>query len=81
MHETILARATDTARYMLNHRSTVREAARHMHVSKTTVHKDMRVRLPKIDRELARQIAALLDEHLSLRHLRGGEATRQKYRR
>lgn len=81
MHETIIARATDTARHMLNHQSTVREAAQSMNVSKTTVHKDMRVRLPKIDRELADQIAALLDEHLQKRHLRGGEATRQKYRR
>lgn len=80
MREHIIARVMGTAQYMLKNNSTVRDAALAVGVSKTTVHKDMRARLPLIDRQLAKRIDALLGLNLSERHLRGGEATRTKYR-
>ena len=81
MNEHIIARVLSTAHYMLKNSATVRDAARALGVSKTTVHKDMRARLPLVDRQLARDIDALLGINLSERHLRGGEATRVKYLR
>lgn len=80
MRQHIITRVLDTAQYMLKSGATVRDAARKLGVSKTTVHKDMRTRLPQIDRELARSVDELLNVNLSERHLRGGEATKRKYR-
>ena len=48
-------------------------------MSKTTIHKDMRERLPKMDADLSRRVDAVLRRNLQERHLRGGEATRRKY--
>ena len=79
MREYIIARVLDTAHYMIRHSATVRDAAQALGVSKTTVHKDMRARLPHIDRDLAADVDTLLNINLSERHLRGGEATRIKY--
>ena len=50
-------------------------------VSKSTVHKDLTERLPEINPELANEVKEILDYHKSIRHLRGGEATKQKYRK
>ncbi len=80
MRQHIIARVLDTAQYMLKSGATVRDAAQKLGVSKTTVHKDMRTRLPQIDRELAKAVDVLLNVNLSERHIRGGEATKQKYR-
>ncbi len=49
-------------------------------VSKSTVHKDLTERLPEINATLAKEVKEILDYHKSIRHLRGGEATRQKYK-
>ena len=49
------------------------------HISKSSVHKAMCARLPKIDARLAREIAVLLEYNKAVRHLRGGEATRRRY--
>ncbi|MDQ0177200.1 putative DeoR family transcriptional regulator (stage III sporulation protein D) [Bacillus chungangensis] len=62
-------------------RKTVRVIAKEFGVSKSTVHKDLTERLPEINPELALEVKAILDYHKSIRHLRGGEATKQKYRR
>ncbi len=80
MRTHIIARVLDTAQYMLKSGATVRDAAQKLGVSKTTVHKDMRTRLPQIDQDLARAVDRLLNVNLSERHLRGGEATKQKYK-
>lgn len=79
MKHHIITRVLDIAHYMLQHNSTVRDAATQFGVSKTTVHKDMRLRLPTIDPHLARSVDTLLNINLAERHLRGGEATRAKY--
>ena len=64
-----------------NHRTcTVREAAKKFGISKSTVHKDMTERLIKINRMLAKEVRAILLENKQERHIRGGYATREKYR-
>lgn len=80
MDETIIRRCVTVAQYMLEKRATVRQAASKFGLSKSSVHKDMCQRLPKIDARLARQVAALLEYNKAVRHLRGGEATKRRYR-
>ncbi|MBQ2930195.1 MAG: sporulation transcriptional regulator SpoIIID [Clostridia bacterium] len=80
MDESTQRRCITVAQYMLEHRATVRQAAAKFGLSKSSVHKDMSVRLPKINAKLARQVAALLEYNKAVRHLRGGEATRRRYR-
>ena len=79
MDEVILRRCVTVAQYMLERRATVRQAAAHFGLSKSSVHKDMCVHLPKIDARLGREVAALLEYNKAVRHLRGGEATRRRY--
>ena len=68
------------ARYMLESCATVRDCAARFGVGKTTVHKDLRQRLPALDGALARRVDAVLARNLRERHLRGGLATRRRYR-
>ena len=67
------------ASYMIEHRVTVREAAKHFHVSKSTVHKDVTERLSQINPSLAAQTRKVIDVNKSERHIRGGMATKEKY--
>ena len=80
MDETIRQRVRAIAAYMVRHRATVRQAAGVFGISKSSVHKDMGERLPLVDPVLARQVAELLRYNKAVRHLRGGEATRRRYR-
>ena len=73
-------RVLESAEYILRTGATVRACAEQFAVSKTTVHKDMRKRLPNIDRRLAEKVAKVLEKNLEERHIRGGMATRRKYR-
>lgn len=79
MKGTIEARAQDLALYMIEHRSTVRSAAKAFGISKSTVHKDLQERLPTVNPGLYRQVKEILDENKAERHIRGGIATRKKY--
>ena len=65
--------------YLVEHRATVRAAAAHYSISKSTVHKDVTERLKKVNPGLFALVKDVLDENKSERHLRGGEATRMKY--
>ena len=65
--------------YLLEHCATVREAARVFGISKSTVHKDVSDRLRHVNNALWMQVQELLNKNKQERHLRGGEATRQKY--
>lgn len=80
MIDDVRVRVIETAKYILKTGATVRSAAKRFGVSKTTVHKDMRKRLPDIDRELSRQVDAVLIRNMQERHIRGGMATRRKYK-
>ena len=73
-------RACDLAAYIIENRATVRAAAQKFGISKSTVHKDLSERLPLYNRNLFLQVKAILDENKAQRHIRGGIATRRKYR-
>lgn len=73
-------RACDLAAFIIQHRATVRAAAKAFGVSKSTVHKDVKERLRPVNPDLYLQAMRVLRYNKSVRHLRGGEATRQKYR-
>ena len=73
-------RACRLAVYMLENGGTVRAAAARFGVSKSTVHKDLTRRLPEVDPALYRQVKELLERNKAERHLRGGAATRRKYK-
>ena len=81
MADTIERRACELAVYIIETGATVRAAARHFGVSKSTVHKDLSQRLPHINRILFSQVRCVLDENKAQRHIRGGIATRKKYQR
>ena len=65
--------------YLLEHCATVREAARVFGISKSTVHKDVTDRLRHVNHALYLEVQELLNKNKQERHLRGGEATKQKY--
>lgn len=79
MRREIQIRVVDSAEYIVSTGATVRACARRFGVSKSTVHKDMRARLPLIDPVLARQVDRVLGINRAERHIRGGQATRRKY--
>ena len=70
----------ELAHYLIENRTTVRAAAKKFGVSKSTVHKDLSERLPLYDRPLYLQVKAVMEENKAQRHIRGGIATRKKYR-
>ena len=80
MANTIEQRACELAVYMIESGATVRTAAKHFGISKSTVHKDLSQRLPKCNKVLYDQVRKVLDENKAQRHIRGGLATREKYR-
>lgn len=81
MHDYIKERTIKIGRYIVETRKTVRTIAKEFGVSKSTVHKDLTERLPEINQELALEVKKILEYHKSIRHLRGGEATKVKYRK
>ena len=81
MAETIEERACELAVYIIETGATVRSAARHFGVSKSTVHKDLSQRLPRYNRNLYIKVRKILDENKAQRHIRGGLATREKYQK
>ncbi len=80
MREDIERRACELAAYIIETQSTVRAAAGKFGVSKSTVHKDLSERLPQCNRTLYLQVKDVLEQNKAERHIRGGMATRRKYR-
>ena len=80
MRTDIEERACDLALYIIEHQATVRSAAKQFGISKSTVHKDLSQRLPAINRALYLQVKEVLDLNKAERHIRGGIATRRKYK-
>ena len=80
MSDTIEKRACELAVYMIEEQTTVRAAAKHFGISKSTVHKDLSQRLPQYNRALYDQVKVLLERNKAQRHIRGGLATRRKYK-
>lgn len=80
MRTDIEERACDLALYIIEHQATVRSAAKQFGISKSTVHKDLSQRLPVFNRALYLQVKEVLDLNKAERHIRGGIATRRKYK-
>ena len=81
MNSFIAKRVLDEANYMVSSKNTIREIAKIFNVSKSTVHKDLHERLATVDFELYSKIDSILKYHIEIRHIRGGESTRKKYKK
>lgn len=80
MHDYIERRCIEIGQYIVDTGATVRQAASRFGLSKSSVHKDMNERLPKVHKGLSERVTKVLTHNKQVRHLRGGEATRCKYR-
>lgn len=81
MPDTMEERACELAVYMIETGATVRAAAQHFGISKSTVHKDLSQRLPQYNKLLYEQVRQVLDVNKRERHIRGGMATQRKYKK
>ena len=73
-------RIISEAEYIVNNITTVRDTAKKFGVSKSTIHKDITKRLPDINRGLAEEVAIVMELNSEIKHIRGGESTKNKYR-
>ena len=80
MKSNIEERACDLAAYIIESKATVRSAAKKFGISKSTVHKDLSERLEHINRPLYLQVKEVMEFNKAERHIRGGLATRLKYK-
>ncbi|MFA5523155.1 MAG: sporulation transcriptional regulator SpoIIID [Tissierellales bacterium] len=80
MKDYIEERALEIAKYIISENATVRQTAMIFGVSKSTVHKDVTERLPKINPLVATDVKKVLDMNKAERHIRGGKATKMKYK-
>lgn len=80
MKDCLEKRAQNLAVYIIETGATVRAAAGHFGISKSTVHKDLTQRLAQYDKPLYLQVRKVLDANKQERHIRGGMATRKKYK-
>ena len=80
MKSYIEERAVELANYIIESKATVRAAAKKFGISKSTVHKDVTDRLIQINSSLAEEAKAVLDTNKAERHIRGGLATKAKYK-
>ncbi|MCG8502750.1 MAG: sporulation transcriptional regulator SpoIIID [Firmicutes bacterium] len=81
MKEYIEERTVMLAEYIIHNKTTVRETAKRFGISKSTVHKDVTERLLKINPQLAKSAKKVLEENKAERHIRGGLATKRKYKK
>ena len=80
MREDLEARAQQLAVYIIEGRTTIRAAAKKFGISKSTVHKDLSERLEQCNHSLYLQVKEILEQNKAERHIRGGIATRRKYK-
>ena len=81
MRETTMERAVTLGEYIAEQEATVRAAASKFHVSKSTVHKDVTERLKYEEPALYLRVREVLQKNKEERHIRGGLATKEKYRK
>lgn len=79
MNNKIYKRIKEETRIILDSKCTIRELAKKMNISKSTVHKDLHERLLDIDKNMYNKVKEILEYHIKVRHINGGEATRLKY--
>ena len=80
MKDYIEERVMEVAKNIIESQATIRKTASVFGVSKSTIHKDMTERLPKINAQVAEQAKTILDLNKAERHIRGGRATKMKYK-
>ena len=81
MRDNMEKRACDLAVYIIDNRTTIRAAAKVFGVSKSTVHNDLTERLERCNHGLYLQVKEVLEVNKAERHIRGGIATKNKYRK
>ena len=81
MNKDIKARVLNEANHIIKTQDTIRKTAGLFNVSKSTVHTDLSERLKEIDKKLGAEIDDMFKNHDKEKHIRGGEVTRQKYKR
>ena len=79
MNKKIIDRVIEEGKYMIYTGMTVREMASVFQISKSTIHKDLRERLLEIDKDMYEKVSSILQYHMDIRHIRGGESTRKKF--
>ena len=79
MDKKIIMRVLDEGKYIVSTGKTIRQMALDLGVSKSTIHKDLRERLFEIDVDMYKKVSKILQYHTDVRHIRGGESTRQKF--
>lgn len=80
MKDYIEERVLEVANYIIDSKATIRKTAKIFGVSKSTIHKDITERLPKINPQIAKEAKQILDLNKAERHIRGGRATKMKYK-
>ena len=80
MKDYIEERVLEVAKYIIDCKATIRKTAKLFGVSKSTVHKDITERLPKINPVIAKEAREILELNKAERHIRGGRATKMKYK-
>ena len=78
-YDRIRQRTIEFAHYIVENNATIRQTANAFHISKSTVHKDVRQHLKTVDMVLYEKVADILETNLKERHIRGGIATKKKY--
>jgi putative DeoR family transcriptional regulator (stage III sporulation protein D) len=80
LNDEVFNRAIELGNYIVENNSTVRAAAKKFGVSKSTVHKDVTQRLKQLNSNLAKEVRKVLEINKATRHIRGGIATKNKYK-
>lgn len=81
MKKEIVLRTLSEADYILKTEKTIREVSKEFNISKSTVHKDLSERLKDISKEKFDKVSKIMQNHIDIRHIRGGESTRKKYKK
>ena len=81
MNKLIMDRVIKETDHILKTEDTVRNTARLFNVSKSTVHKDLQERLLEIDKKLHKEVEKIFRQHIDIRHIRGGQSTKNRYQK
>lgn len=81
MKDNIKRRVVEEANIIVATKITIRDLAKIIGVSKSTIHTDMNNRLKYLDNSLYLKVKKVFEEHIKIRHFLGGEATRKKYKK
>jgi len=81
MEKRLVERTLKEANIIMKQKKTLRQVAKELNVGKSTIHKDMHLRLKRIDNNLYEEVQNVFRDHIKTRHLRGGESTKKKYKK